>query len=89
MNKNCPECGLLYERESGYFLNAMFVAYVIGFVIFAPLALVLYFLQVSALWFSVILVGLILLLWPFIFRYSRVLWMHVDQLIDPREIERG
>ena len=89
MNKNCPECGILYERESGYFLNAMFVAYVIGFVLFGPLALVLYFMQVSGLWFSIIMLGLIFVLWPFIFRYSRVIWMHADQLIDPRAIERG
>ena len=89
MNKDCPECGIVYERESGYFLNAMFVAYVIGFVIFGPLALALYFMQVPALWFSVIMIGLIFVLWPFIFRYSRVIWMHADQLIDPRERERG
>lgn len=89
MNKNCPECGILYERESGYFLNSMFVAYVIGFVIFAPLALALYILQVSALWFSAIMIGLILGIWPFIFRYSRVIWMHADQLIDPRTTDRG
>ena len=38
MNSNCPNCGIHYERESGYFLVAMFIAYVIGFVILATLA---------------------------------------------------
>ena len=83
MHSDCPNCGIHYERESGYFLNAM--AYVIGFVIFAPLALILYFQQVSALWFGVVMLGLIFVLWPLIFRYSRVIWMHIDQVIDPRD----
>ena len=87
MNSDCPNCGIHYERETGYFLNAMFVAYVIGFLIFAPLALFLYFQQASALWFSIIMLGLLFLLWPVIFRYSRVIWMHVDQVIDPRETQ--
>ncbi len=85
MHKDCPNCGVHFERESGYFLNAMFVAYVFGFVIFAPLALYLYFTGVPALPFSLIMVAVLLVSWPFIFRYSRIIWMHVDQMIDPRE----
>ena len=95
MNKRCPECSVVYERESGYFLNSMFIAYVIGFLVLAPVALGLYILsvtgkmQVSGLFFWTIIIGLIAVLWPAIFRYSRVIWMHADQLMDPREIERG
>ena len=33
MNADCPHCGIHFERETGYFLNAMFFAYVIGFLI--------------------------------------------------------
>ncbi len=62
----------------------MFFAYAIGFVIVAPTALVLYLRGVPMLWFTVIMSAELLLLWPFIFRYSRVLWMHADQLLDPR-----
>ncbi len=91
MNKICPECGIVFERESGYFLNAMFIAYVIGFLILVPTALALYILQVtgrmqvSGLLFWTVIVGLTIVLWPLIFRYSRVIWMHADQLMDPRE----
>lgn len=84
MHQDCPRCGIHYEREHGYFLNAMFFAYAIGFVIVAPTALVLYLRGVPMLWFTVIMSAELLLLWPFIFRYSRVLWMHADQLLDPR-----
>ena len=24
MHKNCPHCGVIFEREHGYFLNSMF-----------------------------------------------------------------
>ena len=84
MHPDCPVCGIHFERESGYFLNAMFVAYSFGFVIFGPLALVLYLTGVPTLPFSIIMVGLLLLSWPLIFRYSRIVWMHMDQMMDTR-----
>lgn len=84
MYPDCPNCGIHYERETGYFLNAMFFAYVIGFLILAPTMLYLYIRGVSTVWFSVIVSAELILLWPWVFRYSRVLWMHVDQLLDPR-----
>src|SRR5690554_3787279 len=82
MHPDCPHCGIHYERETGYFLNAMFFAYVIGFLILAPTMLYLYFQQVSTLWFTIVVSAETLLLWPWVFRYSRVLWLHMDQLID-------
>lgn len=85
--QNCPNCGVLYEREHGYYLNAMFVAYVLGFVIIAPTALYLYLRGVNATWFGILISVELLLLWPLIFRYSRILWMHIDQLIDARRPE--
>jgi uncharacterized protein (DUF983 family) len=83
-NKDCPNCGIHFERETGYFLNAMFIAYVIGFLILAPTMLYLYFKQVSNLVFTIVVTAELVLLWPWVFRYSRVLWLHADQLIDPR-----
>lgn len=85
MHRDCPHCGIHFERETGYFLNAMFFAYVIGFLILAPSMLYLYFTQASTLVFTIVVTAETLLLWPWIFRYSRVLWLHVDQLIDPRQ----
>lgn len=85
MYADCPHCGIHFERETGYFLNAMFFAYVIGFLILAPTMLYLYFQHVSTLWFTIVVTVETLLLWPWVFRYSRVLWLHMDQLIDPRK----
>lgn len=85
MYAECPHCGVHFERETGYFLNAMFFAYALGFLVLAPSALYLYFRGASTLWFSVIISVETLLLWPLVFRYARVLWMHADQLMDPRK----
>lgn len=81
---DCPHCGIHFERETGYFLNAMFIAYAMGFVIIAPTALYLYIRGVETGWFAAIVSIELLLLWPLIFRYSRILWLHADQLMDPR-----
>lgn len=85
MHRDCPVCGVHFERESGFFLNAMFFAYVLGFLIIVPTALYLYIRGTNTVEFSTVISVELLLLWPFIFRYSRILWMHIDQLLDPRK----
>ena len=86
-HKHCPHCGLLYEREHGYYLNSMFIAYTLGFLIILPSAFVLFWFDASIPFFSVTIVVETLLLWPLIFRYSRVIWMHMDQVLDPRSAD--
>ena len=85
MRETCPVCGVKFERENGYFLNAMFIAYVLGFLVLAPTTVVLYLLDVSPFLFLAVIVVEMALLWPAIFRYSRILWLHIDQIIEPRK----
>jgi hypothetical protein len=84
MNEPCPRCGLRFEREPGYWTGAMVASYALG----VPVLLLI----VAALWLLtgwdvvvVLIVGDVLFLAaaPFIWRYSRVLWLYVDWLIDP------
>jgi uncharacterized protein (DUF983 family) len=84
MHKACPHCGVVYEREHGYFLNAMFVAYVVGFLVLIPSAIYLALRDVSVPVFAFVITLETILIWPLIFRYSRVIWLHVDQVLDPR-----
>lgn len=88
MNDPCPHCGLLFEREPGYFLGAMYFSYALGVVLLVPL----YYL---AKWLfpklDVLVVPLIafvpfLFFVPLIFRYSRVLWIYFDRTIAPSEL---
>ncbi|MBW7883884.1 MAG: DUF983 domain-containing protein [Caldilineaceae bacterium] len=87
MHSHCPVCGVKYERETGYFLNSMFIGYAGGFLLLVPTAVWLYFLDVSIPVFSIVIIAETLLLYPFIFRYARLIWMYADQLMDPRQPE--
>ena len=86
MNVACPVCGLVFDRESGYFAGAMVVSYALAVPILA--AIVLALIKIAGLDVVVALIignTACLVLVPFIFRYSRVLWLHFDWLIDPGE----
>jgi uncharacterized protein (DUF983 family) len=86
MNATCPECGVVFERESGYFAGAMVVSYALAVPILAGIVIGL--ITIARLDVVVALIignTAYLLLVPFIFRYSRVVWLHIDWLIDPGE----
>ena len=85
MNSSCTECGLVFEREAGYFLGAMYISYSIGVFLVVPVALVLAIVFHVGL-IPVILIALVqtILTMVLSFRYSRVLWLYLDQVIDPR-----
>jgi len=83
MHERCPVCGLVFEREPGYFTGAMVVSYVIAVPTFG---LIVIALLVAGLETGVALLlgaALYLGLAPFIFRYSRVVWLHFDWVLDP------
>jgi uncharacterized protein (DUF983 family) len=90
MRPACTACGLAFEREPGYFSGAIYINY--GLTV--TLAFAGYFaLDAWRGWPT----GWQLALWcPFVvlfplwaFRYSRALWLALDQLIDPRDGRRG
>ena len=41
MNPSCDVCGLHFERESGYFVGAMYVSYGLGVLTILPVAVLL------------------------------------------------
>jgi uncharacterized protein (DUF983 family) len=82
MNERCPVCDLKFEREPGYFYGAMYFSYAFGFVT------TLYWLPMLVMgvnpWLVVGLPALQLLIQiPITFRYSRVMWLHLDHRFDP------
>jgi uncharacterized protein (DUF983 family) len=84
MCERCGICDLKFEREPGYFLGAMYFSYVLGVLIMAPIAIVLWFLTGWSLT-KVILWAAVLFLpfAPTITLFARVLWIYMDQSIDP------
>jgi uncharacterized protein (DUF983 family) len=87
-NTHCPICGIKYEREPGYFTMAMYVSYAIGIVLFVPPTIFLVAIKAPNLTYAGLAFAVVCLS-PLIFRYSRVIWLHIDQAFSPREHDNG
>lgn len=85
MNQDCPVCGIHFEREQGYWLMSVFIGYVMFGVILAPVALLLYFQEVPMQLSFIIMGVLIAILILPVFIYARVIWLYIDELLDPRK----
>jgi len=85
MNKTCPVCHLVFEREPGYFVAAMYISYAMAVPALGLFALLLRVIFPE--WgLNADLVGaavLTLPLVPALFRYSRILWLHIDRTLAP------
>jgi uncharacterized protein (DUF983 family) len=85
LNDACPNCGLTFLREAGYFLGAMYVSYTLGVVTILLPAVVL---TVALDWPVAVVLAIAFVQTaisvPIFMRISRTVWMHVDQRIDPR-----
>jgi uncharacterized protein (DUF983 family) len=84
MHERCPICDLKFDREPGYFLGAMYVSYGLGLVIVSFIATLLWY--VTGWWITkdtIWAVVLFLPLAPTITLFARVLWIYLDQTIDP------
>ena len=79
MYKNCPNCGLLFEIEPGFFIGAMYVSYAFSILILLLVGLLMYlFIGDPPIWaYAVCAILPIVTLHPVIFRYSRVLYLHI------------
>jgi hypothetical protein len=87
MHDCCARCGLRFNREPGYFLGAMYISY--------GLALAFIFIVGAALWGladlrmdkAAIWASLLFLPFaPMLTVLSRVLWIYLDQEIDPERL---
>jgi Protein of unknown function (DUF983) len=84
MLQACPECRVIYGRESGYFTGAMIVSYILGVPLLAAISLIVWWLAGWRVEVVLMVAGLYFLAFvPAIFRYSRVIWMHFDRVVDP------
>ena len=84
MNRQCPVCGIAFEREPGYFLGAMYFSYGMAVMVVTPVVLVGLVWDWSYPRTGVVAGALLVALAPILFRYSRVIWMYMDQYFDPR-----
>jgi uncharacterized protein (DUF983 family) len=88
MVEDCPVCGLDLDRgDPGYFTGAMYVSYALAIPLIAFLTLIEYFIIPSWSLFRLVVMASILCLplVPWIWQYSRVIWIYFDQYFDPEE----
>jgi len=92
MHETCPACALRFDRgQPGYFTGAMYASYALGIPLIALLTLVEHlFLPSWSLSRLVLLAwGLCIPLIPWVWQYSRIIWVHLDRAIDPDESDNG
>ncbi|MBI3456339.1 MAG: DUF983 domain-containing protein [Candidatus Rokubacteria bacterium] len=90
MQPRCPACRLVFEREPGYFVGAIYLNYGVTTLI----ALAGYFALDAALGLGVgsqlALWGVFAIAFPlWFFRYSKSLWLSLDYLVDPVDARPG
>jgi len=86
MNDTCPRCGHRFEREQGFFQGAMYVSWVLGVTYLAVVAIIAQLLLVPPIgivWAVLCVVTIHVLCIPIVFRYSRVIWAHLNVATRP------
>lgn len=84
MNDTCAVCHLWFEREEGYFLGAMIVDYALAMLTTTTIGAILWsFTHWSFEKICIVAIVLFLPTVPLVTRLGRVLWIYIDQLIDP------
>ena len=79
MHSHCPVCKLRFEVEPGFYIGAMYVSYVMSLVIMFTVSIAIFIIFKNPD-FHFYLIGIplvVLILLPVMFRYSRVLFLHL------------
>ena len=84
MHDRCPNCGLHFNREAGYFLGAMYISYGLALAVIVIFGAVIWWLtrwriDKVAVWAIVLFLPFV----PMLTFLSRVLWIYLDQAVDP------
>ena len=79
MHTYCPNCELRFEVEPGFFIGAMYISYAMSLGVFFIVSALIYTLFDNPdFYFYVIGIPFaVLILLPVMFRYSRVIFLHL------------
>ena len=79
MNEHCTSCNVRYAREPRFFEGAMYFSYVINVGLFLTSAFIIYnFFGQQPVWvYMTSITSAVILLYPLIFRYSRIFYINV------------
>lgn len=79
MHTHCPQCALRFEVEPGFFIGAMYISYAmsLGILFFTSALIYLIFGNPEFYFYIIGTPTVVLILLPFMYRYSRVLFLHL------------
>ncbi|HEX6438674.1 MAG TPA: DUF983 domain-containing protein [Candidatus Binatia bacterium] len=86
MHTTCPHCGLVFEREQGYFIGAIYINYAATVLIAVPGFFIMSIFtnltidQQLWIWISFAVIFPLLF-----FHHSRSLWLVLDHIFNPPE----
>lgn len=86
MHRNCPVCDLLYEREQGYFVGAIYINYAVTVLIALPGYFVLDIWAGPSLPWQLVFWSAFATFFPLLFfRHSRSFWLCLEYFFNPAE----
>ncbi|MEH0156383.1 DUF983 domain-containing protein [Limibacter armeniacum] len=77
MKECCPNCQHKFEKEPGYFMGAMYVSYALSIAEMVTAFIISRLLGVPSDYILYLLLFIVMILWPFNFRMSRIIWMYL------------
>lgn len=83
IHRECPSCGLRFEKEEGYFFGPMIISYFVTLLFALPVLLVLVFKMESEAGTGMLAAGaVIVVLGPVFYRYAKLVWLHLETKFD-------
>ena len=78
VNKECPNCQVRFEKEPRFFDGAMYISYALSVGLFLVSAFLIYYFfhPVSENVYMIAIISEVVLLYPIMFRYSRILYLY-------------
>jgi uncharacterized protein (DUF983 family) len=85
VREECDVCGLKYSKEPGFYYGAMYVSYALGVALFVTVwASCNWFFTDVSVWVQIGLVVLLsILLGPYLFALSKIIWANFFISFDP------
>ena len=78
MNPSCPHCGVRLEPEPGFYQGAMYVSYGFTVAFIIIIGSILYLAgDPSELTYILTIIGIMILLMPLNYRYSRIVYLYL------------
>ena len=85
MNENCSHCGLRYQIEPSFFYGAMYVSYGLNVAVGIAAFIIAFVIFGSSLKVAFIaIIATLILLFPFILRLSRNIYINMFVSYDPK-----